>query len=325
MAIDTHTLPNLVIAGVGRAGTTSLFHLLGAHPQVCAATVKEADYFAPLRFPGGRLGPLAPYAALVAHCGPAPWRLEASPAYCYGGGPVIDAMRTVLGRPRVVLSLRDPVDRLASAHRDLRARGALPADMDLRAWGAACRRRREDGSDRLAAQRAYRGLSVGHYEEYVPGWLEAFGGDLRVVFFEQLARRPLAVVTALWRWLGLDDTPPVALDTSARNRSVGHRSELLRRAAYGLHGLARPLLRRRPPLVRALRRAYETVNATTPRDPVPPDLRAELTAHYRPGLAHLAATLRTAGYTTLPTWLTAAEVAHAPRRDAAAPLQEGAR
>ncbi len=34
-------LPNLIIAGVGKAATTSLFAYLSAHPDICPARVKE--------------------------------------------------------------------------------------------------------------------------------------------------------------------------------------------------------------------------------------------------------------------------------------------
>ena len=300
-------LPNLVIAGVGKAGTTSLFRWLGAHPDVCPSAVKETDHFAPLRFPGGRVPPLQDYARTVAHCGTAPWRMEASPAYCYGGEPVIAALRAALDRPRIVLSLRDPSARLWSNHRDLRSRGALPAGMDMGAFVAACERRRATGEDRTREHRAYRGLSVGHYEEYVPAWLAAFGGDLRIVFFEELVARPAEVVGGLCRWLGVDPAALAGMELAPHNRTVHHRSEGLRRLAYGLNAAGRRLLRRRAGTVQVLRRAYEAVNATGADPALPVPLRRHLDDHYREGLATMAAELRAHGYTTLPSWLSEAE------------------
>lgn len=307
-------LPNLVIAGVGKAGTTSLFRWLGRHPDVCPSSVKETDHFAPLRYEGGRVGPLADYAATVAHCGAQPWRLEASPAYCYGGEPVIRALRTVLRAPRVVLCLRDPVDRLWSNHRDLHSRGMLPPGIDMAAFVGDCARLRATGEDRLPERRAYRGLSIGHYEEYVPAWLAAFGPDLRVVFFDDLVTDPAGEVAGLCRWLGIDGTRAGALVDGAHNRTVRHRSEGLRRLAYGLNTVGRPVLRHRSGVVRALRGAYERVNAT-PEEPIlDPAIRRALEASYAPGLVTVAAALRAAGHTDLPPWLAtpsaAARVVH---------------
>ena len=42
-------LPNLLVAGVSRGGTTSMFHYLGQHSEVGTSDVKELRYFTPLR------------------------------------------------------------------------------------------------------------------------------------------------------------------------------------------------------------------------------------------------------------------------------------
>ena len=38
--------PNFFIVGAGKAGTTSLYHYLGQHPQIYMSRVKEPSYFA---------------------------------------------------------------------------------------------------------------------------------------------------------------------------------------------------------------------------------------------------------------------------------------
>jgi hypothetical protein len=38
------SLPNLVIAGAPKCGTSSLFYWLADHPQACGSTVKETFY-----------------------------------------------------------------------------------------------------------------------------------------------------------------------------------------------------------------------------------------------------------------------------------------
>ncbi len=45
-------VPNLVIVGVVKSGTTSLFNYLSQHPDICPSDVKETRYFDPLRFGG---------------------------------------------------------------------------------------------------------------------------------------------------------------------------------------------------------------------------------------------------------------------------------
>lgn len=42
---STQTLPNLVIVGAMKCGTTSLHHYLNLHPQICMSSLKELDFF----------------------------------------------------------------------------------------------------------------------------------------------------------------------------------------------------------------------------------------------------------------------------------------
>jgi len=59
MKTNIDLLPNLVIAGVAKCGTTSLFSMLGQHPQILASDLKELNYFSPLA-DGKPLPPLEP-------------------------------------------------------------------------------------------------------------------------------------------------------------------------------------------------------------------------------------------------------------------------
>src|SRR5690348_379750 len=40
------TLPNFLIVGAPKAGTTSLYHYLDQHPQIFMSPIKEPNYFA---------------------------------------------------------------------------------------------------------------------------------------------------------------------------------------------------------------------------------------------------------------------------------------
>ncbi len=44
--MDKPTLPNFIIIGASRSGTTSLYHYLRQHPQIYMSPVKETNYFA---------------------------------------------------------------------------------------------------------------------------------------------------------------------------------------------------------------------------------------------------------------------------------------
>jgi hypothetical protein len=99
-------LPNLLIAGVAKAGTTSLFRYLAQHPDVCPSDVKELRYFSALRY-GEDMAPLESYSAHFAHCEGQRYRMEATPGYYAGGRLVADAVDDLLPGARVLVSFRD--------------------------------------------------------------------------------------------------------------------------------------------------------------------------------------------------------------------------
>ena len=69
-----------IIAGVNKAGTTSLFVSLSTHPDVAPSSIKETRYFLPARY-GAPLPPAAEWHAYFADAGDRPVHLEATPSY----------------------------------------------------------------------------------------------------------------------------------------------------------------------------------------------------------------------------------------------------
>jgi hypothetical protein len=105
-------LPNLIIIGGLKCGTTSLHHYLNLHPEIAMSRPKELNFFvADLNWPLGRDW----YAG---HFDPdTPVRGESSPHYT--NRPRFDGvaarMREVLGSEvRLVYVVRDPIDRMLS-------------------------------------------------------------------------------------------------------------------------------------------------------------------------------------------------------------------
>ena len=113
MSANGGPVANAIIAGVNKAGTTSLFVTLGQHPDIAPASVKETKYFLPTRW-GQPLDPRAVYETYWDHAGAAPVRLEATPAYFSGGRALVAKVREVCGAPKIVVVLREPVGRLLS-------------------------------------------------------------------------------------------------------------------------------------------------------------------------------------------------------------------
>ncbi|HVT78903.1 MAG TPA: sulfotransferase, partial [Acidimicrobiales bacterium] len=200
-------LPNLLIAGVTKAGTTSLFSYLAQHPDVCGSSLKETEYFSPLLYPDGHLPPPSEYARYFRHCTGERYALEATPNYWYGGTRLLDATESMLDAPHYIVSLRDPVDRFWSEFTYMHSKALLPADMSAGAYLDRCVAVRRAGTDFTRDHREFRTLSTGFYVEYLQPWLERLDGRLRIVFFEDLGTDAAAVVGALFEWLQLDAVP----------------------------------------------------------------------------------------------------------------------
>jgi hypothetical protein len=136
-------LANLVIAGTVKAGTTSLFRFLAGHPDICGSRVKETCYFLPVRY-GGDLPPVGDYARQFEHCGSRKYRLESTPGYFEGGRRVAERMNEMLDGVRIIIVLRDPVDRLRSFYSYQKAQVNVPKNLKLAEYIDQCESIPED-------------------------------------------------------------------------------------------------------------------------------------------------------------------------------------
>lgn len=295
-------LPNLVIAGVTKAGTTSLFGYLGQHPDICPTRDKEVDHFTPLVH-GGEPGDLSNYATQFSKWAGEPWRLEASPRYFIGGRPLAERLVRDLPDLHVVITLRDPVTRLWSSYTFKKSKGRLPVDMRFGQYFDRCLSVFEAGTAREVEALLFRALTVGRYADYLNDWFEVCGDRLRVVFFEQLVQAPRAQVARLCHWLGAATEPLTGFDFGVRNRTAQPRSLALRGLAFRFGRATRPLLDRHPELARALKSSYRRLNTGTLGEEMTPADRARVAEFYRPTFAPLRELLLAHGYADLPAWL----------------------
>lgn len=297
-------LPNLVIAGVAKGGTTSLFRYLEQHPDICAAGNKELGYFDPVRY-GGRLEPIESYSRHFGHCSGQPWRLEATPGYFGGGRPVAVAMRDTLPNARVVVSLRDPVARCWSWYRFAKSRGRVPKSLGFASYLNRCEELNATGHDGRRANQAFSGLLGGCYDRWIGDWLDVMGERLRLTYFEHLVEDPHAVVSDLLRWLGIDELVARQFRYEVENRTMLYRSASLQHAALAVNRQGERFFAHHPGLKRALRSAYYALNGDSGDERLEPAERARLTDFYAPHNKRLAAALAAAGRGDWPAWLSA--------------------
>lgn len=293
---------NALIAGVNKAGTTSLFVTLAEHPDVAPASVKETRYFLPARW-GRPLDPPEVYARYWAGAGDAPIRLEATPSYFSGGPALVAAVREVCGPDtRILVVFREPVSRLVSYFTFQQARLRIPPTMTLDEYLAHADALTDDDF-RDPANEIYFGARGGMYADYLPDWTDVFGDRVGVLFFEDLVARPEITVARAASFLGLDPAPLAGRGLHSENRTTGYRNTRLQRVALDLNDRFEPFLRRHHGLKRRLREAYLRVNGRPLPVAIGEEQRARLASRFAAANARLAEQLRARGGEELPAWL----------------------
>src|SRR5450755_3428110 len=206
---DAPLVPSVLIPGVTHAGASMLAADLGRHPEICLPTVKQIDHYTPMRYGRPAQADLSDYDQHFANWKGQRYRVEVSPVYFDGGPELVAAVAEQLPGVRVIITLRDPADRLWTGYTDKLARGRLPHAMSFETFVDRCLALRVNGADRFEGNRHFRTLSGGFYIDHLAGWLETFGRRARVVFTEDLQEEPGLQIGALFDWLGLNPSSAV--------------------------------------------------------------------------------------------------------------------
>ncbi len=210
-------LPDFLIIGAQKAGTTSLHAYLGEHPRVLSPATKEIHYF-DSEFRRGSSWyrahfPRSTEAGSLSG--------EATPYYLFH--PLVPQRAAdLLPGCGLIVILRNPIDRAFSHHNHERALGFEQLDFE-RAIAAESERLKGE-EERLVREPHYRSfahqhhsyLARGRYAVQLERWLALFDRDrLLVLSAEQLFAEPVTVAREAQDFLGLEGRVPG--DLSARN------------------------------------------------------------------------------------------------------------
>jgi hypothetical protein len=306
-------LANAVIIGVEKAGTTSLFRALSAHPEVAPALVKETRYFQPVMY-GAALEPLEEYEQYFAEAGDRPVRLEASPRYFYGGQQLGAVLRDTLGDVKVIVVLREPVSRFLSFFASQKARLRIPEKLTVDEYLAHADAMSDvDFLD--PENHRWFGLRGGIYADWLPAWHDMFADKLCILDFDDLVRRPEPTLRRVAEFLGIEPEPIATVALPTENRTASYRNRQLQWLALRLNRRLEVVLRRHYRIKQRLRGVYRRLNGRTVRVPEPDAVRAMLTERYRDANARLGAELL-AWDEPVPEWLRPFLPAASPSRSA---------
>ncbi|GGL07950.1 sulfotransferase family protein [Mangrovihabitans endophyticus] len=203
-------LPEFLIIGAQRCGTTSLYHYLSAHPDVRAATGKELQYFSLHHRRGLRW-----YRAHFPVRPPHVRAFEASPYYLFD--PDVPARAAAaLPQARFVALVRDPVERAYSHYLHARARGFEPLSFADALDAEPDRMRR-------GLRREFSYVARGRYAEQLRRWHAHVGAErVLVVRTQELT----ADYGRILDFLGLRRHTPDDFARHTRRREVDGPSQL---------------------------------------------------------------------------------------------------
>jgi len=205
------TMPNFLVIGAAKGGTTALHRYLAQHPQIFVSRRKELRFFP---FEGGRpdyRGPgdaadaasftttLKEYGAHFAGSEAFPARGESSPLYLYMPQSA-QRIRHHLPEAKLIAVLRHPAERAFSQYLMMRREGL--ETLGFAEALAAEDRRVAEGWGHL---RHYR--RKGFYAAQLKLYFEHFRREqLRVCLYEDFVADPSAVTRDIFRFLCVDDS-----------------------------------------------------------------------------------------------------------------------
>jgi hypothetical protein len=215
-------MPDFLIIGAAKGGTTSLYQYLDQHPEIYMSPIKEPRFFAyeggapDFKGPGDRSGReavtrLEDYRALFAGRAREKAAGEASPLYLYDEEAPARIAR-YLPDAKLIAILRDPAERAFSEY-----------SMYVR-----------EGRERLSFRKACEECAARGHAGWGPGWQYVERGlyarqlrryyerfrpeQIRVLFYEDLCRDPRALVRQVLEFLGVD--PGFEPDTERRHNAA---------------------------------------------------------------------------------------------------------
>jgi hypothetical protein len=276
-------LPNFIVIGAAKAGTTALYWYLAEHPAVFMSPVKETNYFAYGLDAGGRLvygdpdvhrfpvKSLGDYEQLFANVGGATAIGEASPIYLECP-QAAGRIRERLPGARIICSLRQPVERAYSDYL-----------MYLRRRG-----RRFDPARELSATAGWarpdsRWMQVSRYAQQLERYFEAFPREqIHVLLIDDFKPSPLGAVQDVYRFVSVD--PSFAPDFDTPHAPGGMPASTMLEGFFTSGAIVSAVKPWVPVRAANWIRRLRTRNMRKP--PVlPPSLKQELTAHFRDDIA----------------------------------------
>lgn len=219
-------LPNFLIPGAAKSGTTSLYSYLNRHPDIFMPALKEpmyfvSDYLSGMsdEYPRKRffLNSIVTdeddYKKLFSGVTNEKMIGEASVYYLYYWKIAIPAIKSALGDVKIIIGLRNPVDRAFSSYLDLYRK-----NFEKISFKEALQLEEErERADWRTLLNQYR--KAGLYAAQVAAYKENFS-SIFVYLFDDFKRDPIAVARACCEFLDVDGEAIADIAATRHNNSL---------------------------------------------------------------------------------------------------------
>jgi hypothetical protein len=255
-------LPNLVIAGAPKSGTSSVFRWLADHPEVQGSSVKETYYFVD---PGTHMhdpdrhfeaGGIDGYRKFFLQYGKQPRVVvEATPGYLYSA-LALQELPKLPTRPHFIFILREPANQIRSTFNYFRSNWDwIDSSMTFSEFIAAVDAETHEFNGNELARHALRNVN---YIDFLLSWRAACGEDrLQVYLFEEVFGDCRGFMRGLAQRLGIDPGFYDSYAFPAENQTYAVRSNALQKLNIAVRALLP-----QGAVYTAVRKLYRSINTT---------------------------------------------------------------
>ncbi|WP_339138597.1 MAG: sulfotransferase domain-containing protein [Candidatus Electrothrix sp. GW3-4] len=225
-------LPNLIIPGAPKAGTSSLVEYLGQHSDIFVPRYKEPRFFISdeiRNLPAN--DPLKSYLQEMSILDKDKYfciykshqyykvRIDASVQYLYYHKQVIPRIRRMIDQPYIVICLRNPVDRAYSNYQYMKLTDSFQIEIEKEL------EKLHNGWNSFTLF-----FAQGLYYNQVKSYMQGFS-KVKIVLFEDLANQTSCILEEVLNFLDLD--PTVLIDTdNVYNESGAPKNRFLEKMVF---------------------------------------------------------------------------------------------
>lgn len=265
METQLDILPNFLICGAPKCGTSSLHNWLISHPSVCGSLEKETYFFVD---PGTHMfnpakniaNGIRGYSKCFPEGGAAcDVIMESTPSYLYSKVALAN-IPNLRSNPKVLFVVREPSSQIYSLFRYFQHNwNWIPPELSFREYlemirgGAGAE---EFKGNELAAN----ALSNAKYVNFLTEWRELVGiSRMKVMTLDAVMNEPATATCEIADWLGIDSGFYTCFDYARDNETYEVRNGLLQQVNLSVRSMLP-----KGALYRGLRAAYRSVNTRRP-------------------------------------------------------------